>query len=101
MALPRCRQNDPRRRPARPDRRGSILAEALRRGRRARRSGPCARRPGLGFAQAKDAIEGRPRAMRRSDLSPGEVPRRSGLARAVIVLLLLAALAYVSFGGKG
>ena len=57
---------------------------------------------GLGFEQARDAIEGRdrPKALStRSDLAPGEVPRRDGLARAVVILLLAALAAYAYFGG--
>jgi hypothetical protein len=97
--------HDPRRRPARPDGRGSILAEALLLAKTRLAIKALREKTGLGFEQARDAVEGhaRPFDGGSEGLSPGEVPRRAGLGRAVLVVLLLIGLGYLwlRFRGQG
>ncbi|HEX2543189.1 MAG TPA: hypothetical protein VHM00_19160 [Caldimonas sp.] len=85
---------EPPRRAKRPDRRGTLLADALRAGRTREAIRALREKTGLGFEQARDAVEGSHRSDPHSGLSPGEVPRRTGWGRTVVVLLLLLALAY-------
>jgi hypothetical protein len=91
--------NDPRPRTARSQAVG-FLADALRKGQARQAVRALREQTGLGLDQARDAIEGtgRHRDAARSDLSPGEVPRRTGWGRAVLFLLLLAALAWRWWG---
>ena len=74
----------------------SFVADALRKGRARQAVQALREQTGLGFEQARDAIEGtgRHRAEAESGLSPGEVPRRGPWAWAVLFLVLLAALGY-------
>lgn len=78
-----------------------FLADALRQGSAREAVKALREKTGLGFEQAHDAVEAgdRPKPLpTRSDLAPGEVPRRDGLARAFVILLLTALAAYAYFG---
>ena len=103
MAVAPLPPQDPRRPGARSDGPVGFIPEALREGRTRDAIKALREKTGMGQDQARDAIEGtaRHRDDSRSDLSPGEVPRRGGLGWAVLFLALLAALGYSWLGGPG
>ena len=103
MAVAPLPPQDPHRRGARSDGPVGFISEALRKGRTRDAVKALREKTGLGQEQARDAVEGtgRHRDESRGDLSPGEVPRRSGLGWAVLFLLLLAVLGYSWLRGRG